>query len=161
MWIFEDEIVGTIDTFHFLNHRVGSEGIEGFSFGDTDIYEIFFKSEIFSSDFEVTDIVSFCSIDIENPYIIDSKNSDHKECENICLGKTESVILPRSFSLGEKEEWIAFHDQYVCIHRLQRWELWKNSFFEIKSPIHSPYHSYGSLRFLICTQITSFLHSFK
>ena len=120
MRIFEDEIVGTINTFHFLDHRVGGESIERFSFCNADIEKIFFKSEIFSSDFEVTDIVPFCSIDIKNPYIVDSKNSDHKERKNICLSEAESIIFSRSFSFGEKKEWITFHDQYVCIHNFRR-----------------------------------------
>lgn len=97
--IFENQVSRTLHAFHFFDHGVGGESIEGFRFGYADIEEVFFESEILSGDFMVTDIVSFCCVDIENPDVVDSEDTDEKECKDIRLSKAESVILPRSFSL--------------------------------------------------------------
>jgi len=121
--IFEDEVSGAVDGFHFLDHAVGSEGVERFGFRDAHIDEVFFKGEILSGYFEITDIVAFRCIDIENPYIIDSESADHKKCKDISLGEAETVVLPRSFSLGEERECTSFHYQYVCIHELEEVKL--------------------------------------
>ena len=119
MWIFKYQVSWTVYAFHFFNHRIGSEGIERFSLSNTYIDEIFFESQILSCDFKITDVVSFGGIYVENPHVVDSESTNKQKCKNIGLSEAETVILSRSFSLGEEWECTAFHDQYVCIHNLQ------------------------------------------
>lgn len=117
MSVLENEVSWTIHGLHGGNHRIGRESVEGFSFGDADREEIVFEGEIFAGDFEIADVVPFGCIDIENPHVVDTEDTDHNESQNIGLSETETVIFPGGLPLGEKWEFSALHYQYICIHR--------------------------------------------
>jgi len=117
MSVLEDEISRTINRLHSGNHRIGRESIERFGFGDADREEIVFEGEIFAGDFEITDIVPLGCINIEDPHVVDTEDTNHNEGQNIGLSETETVIFPGGLPLGEKWEFSALHYQYICIHR--------------------------------------------
>ena len=103
---------------------------------DTDIEEIFLKRELTIFDLEFSNIISFGSILIQDPYVVHSEYRYKKAQHYIHLCKWEPKILTSSLPFWEKWNMSFFSYEDVRIHT-ELWDDWVVDFLydsELRTP---------------------------
>jgi hypothetical protein len=104
LWLFHNEKCGCIYGLHRLYNWRIDDCIDRFSFSNTDIEKIFLECEFTILSLEFSYLISFCSVLIENPDIIDTKKSDQNYSKYVRLGKRKSKILTSNSTLREERK---------------------------------------------------------
>jgi hypothetical protein len=115
-WIFLDEKVGRNHFLHRWYNLRTHDGTDGLPLSDTDIEEIFLEGEFTILYLELSDIISFRCILIEDPNIVDTKKCNERNEDDVHLSKGKSKIFACRLSLRKKRDMSFFCYENIRIH---------------------------------------------